>query len=161
MRYHYSIPLSSYPCILTLPWVLFSLGPCSCRILSVFLSFVLSMRSDAMIDTLLYLLSATAVAAFTPSEPQISTPEPLPLSVSHSNNQPINLNSTARPDNWNETGVEGYRNLLLPGIAGMHLAFLPLYLPPMSPHPLLFDQYLHRSTLFLLLFKVTRKKNPE
>ena len=132
MRNHFPIPLSSTPCILTLPWVLCSLGPCSCRILSMFLSFVLSMRLDVMNDALLYLLSATVAVALTPSEPQILTPESLPLSASHSNNQTINLNSTARPDIWNETGVEGYRNLLLPGIAGMHLTLLPIYLPPMS-----------------------------
>ncbi|KAL8785329.1 MAG: hypothetical protein Q9195_008673 [Heterodermia aff. obscurata] len=66
----------------------------------------------------LYLLSATVVAALTlPSEPQIVTPESLPLPVNHSSSQPINLTSTARPEIWDGTGLERYRELLLPGIA--------------------------------------------
>lgn len=83
---------------------------------------------------LLYLLSATVVAPpRVPSEPQIVTPESLPLSVNDSKYQPVNLNSTARPEILNGTGVEGYRNLLLPDIAGMRLLPLSPSLSPLNP----------------------------
>ena len=139
MRYHFPVPLSSIPASSSFLGSYFPRPLLLQDPLNVSFECMALMRSGAMTGALLYLLSASVVAALTlPSEPKIVTPESLPLLDRHSNTQLINLNSTARSDSLDVTGVEGYRNLLLPGIVGMpHDTLLPLYLRLTSLHPLL------------------------